>query len=34
MVRTAGLLADDELGFVVHNVNELLQKDEDESDLR
>ena len=34
MVRTAGLLTDEELGFVVHNVNEVLQKDEDESDLR
>ncbi|RPD59070.1 ARM repeat-containing protein [Lentinus tigrinus ALCF2SS1-7] len=33
MVRTPGLLTDEELGFVVHNVNEVLQKDEDESDL-
>ena len=34
MVRTVGLLTDDELGFVVHNVNELLQKDEEESEIR
>ncbi|KAI0333855.1 ARM repeat-containing protein [Cubamyces sp. BRFM 1775] len=33
MVRTVGLLTDDELGFVVHNVNELLQKDEDEGEI-
>ena len=34
MVRTPGLLTDEELGFIVHNVNEVLQKDEDETDLR
>ncbi|KAI1791817.1 ARM repeat-containing protein [Ganoderma leucocontextum] len=33
MVLTGGLLTDEELGFVVHNVNEVLQKDEEESDL-
>ncbi|TFK91443.1 ARM repeat-containing protein [Polyporus arcularius HHB13444] len=33
MVRTPGLLTDEELGFVVHNVNEVLQQDEDETDL-
>ncbi|KAI0372603.1 ARM repeat-containing protein [Pilatotrama ljubarskyi] len=33
MVRTAGLLTDEELGFVVHNVNELLQRDEGESEI-
>lgn len=34
MVLTGGLLTDEELGFVVHNVNEVLQKDDEESDLR
>lgn len=34
MVRTGGLLTDEELGFVVHNVNDILQKDEDESEIR
>lgn len=34
MVRTHGLLTDEELGFVVHNVNEVLDKDEDETDIR
>ena len=34
MVRTPSLLTDEELGFVVHNVDEVLQADEDESDLR
>ncbi|KAI0773303.1 ARM repeat-containing protein [Trametes elegans] len=33
MVLTRGLLTDEELGFVVHNVNEILQKDEDESEI-
>ncbi|KAL1941257.1 hypothetical protein VTO73DRAFT_7469 [Trametes versicolor] len=33
MVRTGGLLTDEELGFVVHNVNDILQKDEDESEI-
>ncbi|OSD04782.1 ARM repeat-containing protein [Trametes coccinea BRFM310] len=33
MVLTAGLLTNEELGFVVHNVNEILQKDEDESEI-
>ncbi|KAI0738521.1 ARM repeat-containing protein [Daedaleopsis nitida] len=33
MVRTPGLLADEELGFIVHNVNEVLQKDEEETDI-
>ncbi|KAI8996433.1 ARM repeat-containing protein [Trametes punicea] len=33
MVRTVGLLTDEELGFIVHNVNEILQKDEDESEI-
>ncbi|KAI0629374.1 ARM repeat-containing protein [Trametes polyzona] len=33
MARTVGLLTDEELGFVVHNVNEILQKDEDESEI-
>ncbi|KAI0352164.1 ARM repeat-containing protein [Trametes cingulata] len=33
MARTIGLLTDEELGFVVHNVNELLQKDEEESEI-
>ncbi|KAI0794485.1 ARM repeat-containing protein [Fomes fomentarius] len=33
MVRTHGLLTDEELGFVVHNVNEVLDKDEDETDI-
>lgn len=32
VVTTPGLLTDEELGFVVHNVNELLQKDGDESE--
>ncbi|KAL4245852.1 MMS19 nucleotide excision repair protein [Abortiporus biennis] len=30
MVTTQGLLTDEEVGFVVHNVNELLSEDEDE----
>ena len=34
MVLTGGLLTDEELGFVVHKVNEVLQKDDEESDLR
>ena len=33
MSLTPGLLSDEELGFIVHNVNEVLQKDEEESDL-
>ncbi|KAH9943852.1 ARM repeat-containing protein [Amylocystis lapponica] len=32
MITTAGLLTDEELGFVVHNVNELLQREEVEGD--
>ncbi|CCM00251.1 uncharacterized protein FIBRA_02280 [Fibroporia radiculosa] len=32
MVTTRGLLTDEEIGFVVHNVNELLQKEGEESD--
>ncbi|GBE89610.1 MMS19 nucleotide excision repair [Sparassis crispa] len=32
MVLTPGLLTDEELGFVVHNVNELLQKEGEEGD--
>ena len=28
MVKTIGLLSDEELGFIVHNVNEILQLDE------
>ncbi|KAI0642252.1 ARM repeat-containing protein [Trametes meyenii] len=33
MVRTIGLLTDEELGFVVHNVNEILEKEEEEGDI-
>ncbi|EJF59029.1 ARM repeat-containing protein [Dichomitus squalens LYAD-421 SS1] len=33
MVLTPGLLTHEELGFIVHNVDEVLQKDEEESDL-
>ncbi|CDO69761.1 hypothetical protein BN946_scf184766.g6 [Trametes cinnabarina] len=33
MMLTTGLLSDEELGFIVHNVNEILQKDEDESEI-
>lgn len=32
MVTTRGLLADDELGFVVHNVNEVLSDNGDEDE--
>lgn len=31
MVTTPTLLTDEELGFIVHNVNEILQGDPDES---
>ncbi|KAI0831813.1 ARM repeat-containing protein [Trametes gibbosa] len=33
MTQTTGLLTDEELGFVVHNVNDILQRDEDESEI-
>ncbi|OBZ73673.1 MMS19 nucleotide excision repair [Grifola frondosa] len=32
MITTRGLLTEEELGFVVHNVNELLQKENEEGD--
>lgn len=35
MATTRGLLTEEELGFVVHNINELLQSDESENvDIR
>lgn len=34
MVTTPGLLTDDELGFIVHNVDGILQADPDEDDAR
>ena len=30
MVSTTGLLTDEELGFIVHNVNEILSDDENQ----
>lgn len=32
MVKTSGLLTDEELGFIVHNVNEILQDNEHTDD--
>ena len=34
MVTTSGLLSDEELGFIVHNVNELFRKGSDGEDAR
>lgn len=35
MVTTRGLLSEEELGFIVHNINELLQSSESENaDIR